>query len=145
MSNTTPTDQGRRSDRYAQPSGWVGWIVFAGAMMVMLGFFHAIAGFVALFKDEYFLVGKSGLVVNVDYTAWGWAHLILGILVVIAGASLFSGAMWGRIVAVLLALVSAVVNLGFMSAYPIWSTIMIALDILVIYAVTAHGREMQAV
>ena len=61
----------QRSDRYVEPSGWVGWIIFAGAMMIMLGFFHAIAGLVALFKDDYFLVKTSGLVVNVDYTTWG--------------------------------------------------------------------------
>src|SRR6185503_1604462 len=67
----------QRSDRYVEPSGWVGWIIFAGAMMIMLGFFHAIAGLVALFKDDYFLVKTSGLVVNVDYTTWGWVHLIL--------------------------------------------------------------------
>jgi hypothetical protein len=114
-------------------------------MMVMLGFFHAIAGLVALFKDDYFLVRTSGLVVNVDYTTWGWVHLILGIVVGLAGVALFAGAMWARIVAVILALCSAIINLAFTSAYPIWSAIMIAVDILVIYAVTAHGREMDTV
>ncbi len=145
MSGGTPADTGQRSDRYVEPSGWVGWIIFAGAMMVMLGFFHAIAGLVALFKDDYFLVRTSGLVVNVDYTTWGWVHLILGIVVGLAGVALFAGAMWARIVAVILALCSAIINLAFTSAYPIWSAIMIAVDILVIYAVTAHGREMDTV
>ena len=56
-------------------TGWVGWIAFAGVMMVLLGTFHAIQGLVALFQDEYFLVAKSGLTVHVDYTAWGWVHL----------------------------------------------------------------------
>ena len=128
-----------------EPSGWaVSGIVFAACVLTLIGFFHAIAGLVALFKDEYFLVGNSGLVVNVDYTTWGWVHLILGIVVGIAGAALFAGATWARIVAVLLALFSAIINLAFTSAYPIWSAIMIAVDILVIYAVTAHGREMDA-
>ena len=145
MSGGTPANQGQRSDQYVEPSGWVGMIIFAGAMMIMLGFFHAIAGLVALFKDDYYLVGQSGLVVNVDYTTWGWVQLILGIVAGLAGAALFAGATWARIVAVLLALFSAITNLAFTSAYPIWSAIMIAVDILVIYAVTAHGREMDAV
>lgn len=133
------------ADRYGTgPSGWVGWIVFAASMMLMLGCFHALAGLVAIFKDEYYAVGKSGLVVSVDYTAWGWAHLILGIIVVLAGIGLFKGAMWARIVAVIIALVSAIANIAFLSANPIWSMIMIALDVLVIYAVTVHGREMKA-
>src|ERR1044072_3184377 len=71
-------------------TGWVGWIAFAGVMMVLLGTFHAIQGLVALFQDEYFLVAKSGLTVHVDYTAWGWIHLILGIIIALAGFALFT-------------------------------------------------------
>ena len=122
-------------------TGWYGWVVFAGTMMLMLGSFHAVAGLVALFKDEYFLVGKSGLVVNVDYTTWGWVHIVFGVLVAAAGVALYVGATWARVVAVGVALLSALLNIAFLSAYPVWSAIMIALDILVIYAVTAHGAE----
>jgi hypothetical protein len=110
-------------------------------LMILLGSFHAMAGLVALFQDDYFLVAKSGLLVTVDYTTWGWTHLVLGVVVALAGFALFSGAMWARIVTILTAMVSAVVNLAFMSAYPLWSAIMIAVDVLVIYAVTAHGDE----
>ena len=129
------------SVRRAERTGWYGWVVFAGTMMLMLGSFHAVAGLVALFKDEYFLVGKSGLVVNVDYTTWGWVHIVFGVLVAAAGVALYVGATWARVVAVGVALLSALLNLAFLSAYPVWSAIMIALDILVIYAVTAHGAE----
>ena len=131
--NVTPTKM----------SGWVGWIVFAGFMMVMLGTFHIIDGLIALFQDEYFLVGKSGLTVHVDYTVWGWVHLIGGIIIIVAGVGLFSGKVWARFVAVPMAMISAVVNIAFLSAYPIWSTIMIVLDILVIWAVTVHGGELR--
>jgi hypothetical protein len=127
-----------------EPTGWVGWIMFAGTMLVLLGIFHAIQGLVALFNDSVFLVGKSGLVVNVDYTAWGWIHLIGGIVAILAGASLFAGRMWARILAVLVAVVSAVLNVAFLPAYPIWSTMMIAIDVLVIWAVTLHGSEMKS-
>jgi hypothetical protein len=128
-----------------EPTGWTGWIGFAAVMMVLLGSFHAIQGLVALFKDDYYLVSDRGLTVHVDYTAWGWTHLILGIVIALAGISLFTGRMWARIVAVLVAMLSAIVNIGFLAAYPVWSTIMIALDILIIWAVMVHGREMKSV
>jgi hypothetical protein len=128
---------------YDPYSGWVGWIAFAGVIMVMLGTFHIIQGLVALFNDDYYLVGKSGLVVNVDFTAWGWAQLILGIIVLAAGFAVFAGRMWARVVGVIVAMVSAIVNIGFLSAYPLWSLLMIALDIVVILALTVHGSEIR--
>ena len=124
-------------------TAWVGWIAFAGMMMLMLGSFHVIQGLVALFQDEYFMVGKSGLVVHVDYTAWGWLHVIGGIIVAAAGLAVFTGRVWARTVGVIVAMVSAVVNVGFLSAYPVWSAIMIAIDILVIWALTVHGAELR--
>jgi len=127
-----------------EPTGWVGWIVFAAAMMIMLGIFHAIEGLVALFKDEYFLVRPSGLTIDVDYTAWGWTHLIGGVVVALAGMALFTGRTWARVVGVVVAMLSAIINIGFLAAYPVWSTIMIAIDVLVIYALTAHGAEMKS-
>lgn len=126
-----------------EPTKWVGWIAFASIMMVMLGTFHMIQGLVALFRDQYYLVGKSGLVVSVNYTTWGWVELIFGAIVLGAGAALVSGRMWARVAATIVALVSAVVNLGFLSAYPIWAAIMIALDVMVIWAITVHGAEMK--
>ena len=103
---------------------------------------HApIAGLTALFNDEYFIVGKQGLVVEVDYTAWGWVHLGLGALLIAAGASLFSGRMFGRILGVIVATLSAIVNIAFLAANPVWSVTMIAIDIIVIYAIVVHGRE----
>lgn len=132
-----------RDDPNRDQTAWVGWVVFAGTMMVLLGTFHAIQGLVALFKDEYFLVAKSGLMVSVDFTAWGWAHLLIGLVIAGAGAGLFAGQMWARVVGVLLAMFSAVVNLGFLSAFPIWSALMILLDMLVIWAITVHGSEIR--
>ena len=133
-----------REDRNRDQTGWVGWIVFGGTIMVLLGVFHAIQGLVALFDDEYFVVGQSGLVVSVDYTAWGWAHLILGLVVAGAGCGLLAGQMWARIVGVLVAMASAVVNLAFLAAFPIWSALMILFDVLIIWAITVHGSELKA-
>ena len=125
-------------------SAWTGWIAFAGTIMIMLGIFHAIQGLVALFNSDYYAVTKSGLVVHADYTAWGWVQLIVGIIVAVAGVCLFMGQMWARAVGVILATVSAVINIGFLAASPFWALIMIALDITVILALTVHGSEMKA-
>ncbi len=135
--------EGSTRASYSEPTGWIGWIVFAAVMMIILGCFHAIAGLVALFDDQKFLIGDSGLVVSVDYTAWGWVHLIGGVILALAGIALFAGKMWARVVGVLAAALSAIVNIAFLPAYPIWSAIMIALDILIIWAITVHGSEMK--
>jgi hypothetical protein len=125
-----------------EPTGWVGWVIFAGIMMIMLGCFDAIAGLVALFRHDYYLVGTDGLLVEVDWTTWGAVHLALGILVVFAGFAVLQGRTWGRVVGITLAVLGAVVNLAFLAAYPLWNTILIALDVLVIYALAVHGREL---
>lgn len=136
----TPSQPSRKEP---EPTGWIGWIMFAGMMMMLLGALHAFQGLVALFQDEYYLVTQNGLTVHMDYTAWGWTHLIVGAIVVAAGIALLVGQTWARIVATILALGSALVNIAFLAAYPIWSTIMVALDVLVVWALTVHGGEMR--
>jgi hypothetical protein len=140
------TEKTRATGAAAPPeqTGWMGWILFAATMMLMLGSFHAIQGLVALFRDEYYLVGRSGLTLHVDYTTWGWVHLVLGLVVAAAGVGLLVAQTWARVVGVLAALCSAVVNLAFMAAYPFWSVMVITVDVLVIWAITVHGREMAA-
>jgi hypothetical protein len=126
-----------------EPTMWVGWIAFASVMMMLLGSLHAIQGLVALFQDEYYLVGKNDLVVHVDFTTWGWVQLIAGIVTAVAGGLLLAGKMWARVIAVVVAFGSALLNIAFLSAYPIWSMLMIVVDVLIIWAVTVHGREMK--
>jgi hypothetical protein len=125
-------------------SGWVGWVAFAAIVAITMGVFWAIEGLVAIFNDEHYLVGSSGLVVNVDYTVWGWVHLILGLAAVAGGVGLMQRRSWGRVAVIGLALLSALVNLGFLAAYPLWSTLIIAFDIIVIYALTVHWDEIRA-
>jgi hypothetical protein len=144
------SEAGRRAE-YAPMSAdtrdqtaWVGWIVFAGMMMMLVGSFHVIQGFVALFRDEVFVVGQKGLVLNVDYTAWGWTHIIGGAIAILVGGCLLAGQMWARIIAVIVAALSAIVNVAFLPAYPIWSVMMIAVDVLVIWAITVHGSEVKS-
>ena len=89
-------------------TGWVGWIAFAGVMMVILGTFHIIDGLVAIFNDEYFAVTKSGLIITADYTVWGWVHLLGGVIIIAAGVAVFTGQVWARSIGVLMAVISAV-------------------------------------
>ena len=126
-----------------EPTGWAGMVVFGAVMMLMLGTFQVIEGLVAIFDDGWYLVGKNGLVVSVDLTAWGWVHLAVGVVALAAGAGLMTGATWARVLGVLVAATAAIVNFAFVAAYPLWSLTMITLAVLVIYAITAHGRELQ--
>jgi hypothetical protein len=121
-------------------TGWVGWVYFAGAMLILLGSFNAIEGLVAIFNDHYYVPTRQGLLVF-DLTTWGWIHLLVGGLAVIAGVGLFTGAMWARVFGVILAGVNAIAQLAFLSAYPVWAVIVIALDVLVIWALIVHGAE----
>ena len=135
--------QGRTQPRQQGPSGWAGWVVFAGTMLILVGIFQIIQGLVAVFDDGFYLVHPSGLVVNVNYTTWGWTHVVIGIVGIVAGLGLLAGNIVARVVGVIVAMVSAVVNMAFVAAYPVWSLMLIALDVIVIYAIVAHGRELK--
>ena len=136
---STATEEG-----YAAPTAWTGWVVFGGVMLIMMGAFQVIEGLVALFDDGFYAVRSDGLVVNVNYNTWGWIHTIIGVIALLAGVGLLAGNMAARIVGVIIACLSALVNIAFISAYPVWSTILIALDVIVIYAIIVHGRELKA-
>src|SRR4051812_46723458 len=129
--------------RGSEPTGWVGWVLFAGIMLFMVGAFQIIAGLVALFNDKYYLVPSSKLVLEMNYTAWGWTHVILGAVAILAGMGCIAGKTWARVVGIGFAVVSAIANIGFLGAYPVWSVTMIAVDVLAIYALAVHGREVQ--
>jgi hypothetical protein len=121
----------------------VGFIIFAGVMMIMLGVFHALEGLTAILKDQFF-VATPNYLYSVDVTTWGWIHLIGGGIVALAGFYVFSGALWARVIGIVLAGLSAIANFLFIPHYPIWSLLMIALDVFVIWALTVHGRDVRA-
>jgi hypothetical protein len=121
----------------------VGWTVFAAVMMLTIGIFQAIAGLVALVNDEFYVVGEE-YVFRFDVTTWGWIHLLLGIVILLAGVALFRGAVWARTVGVVLAVISAVAAFAWLPWYPIWAVLIIVIDVFVIWALTAHGRDITA-
>jgi hypothetical protein len=122
-------------------SGWEGWVRFAGWMMLLLGIFNVIDGFVALTSDEVYLASEKELLVW-DFTTWGWSLLVVGVIQVAAGIGVFGGRVWARTIGVILAGLSAVGHLAFVTAQPFWSVLIITMDVLVIYALIVHGREM---
>jgi hypothetical protein len=133
--------QYRSAGRTEEASGWaVGFILFAGIMMIMSGFFQAFTGLVAIFQNELYVATRNYLF-QFDATTWGWVHLLLGLVVAFAGFAVLGGRTWGRVVGITLAVLSAVANFAFIPYYPLWSLTVIALDIFVIWALTAHGRD----
>jgi len=119
-----------------------GWIGFAGIMLLIVGSIDFFQGLVALFEDEYFVVTGSGFLV-VDLTAWGWIMLIWGVLLVLAGLGLVAGQGWARWFAIVVVSVNFIAQLGFLgnSQTPLWSLTVMALNIIVLYALTARWSE----
>jgi hypothetical protein len=130
------------SDTYRERTGWVGWIYFASVLMILAGTLNAIHGLVAIVNDEWVVWGNSNNL-YLDLTQWGWVHLIVGILLALAGVGVLSGNILARTVGVFIACLSIIANFLYMAAFPVWALTVIAIDLLVIYALTAHGAEMR--
>lgn len=133
-SRTTP----RRSQGAA-----FGFIGFAAVMMIILGAFHAYMGFVALVQGEFY-VTVPDYVLELDTTTWGWIHLVAGVIVVLAGFGVLAGQAWARGVGIAVAAVSMMINFAFIPYYPIWSLLLLALDVCVIWALADHGHDFPA-
>ncbi|HEU4539819.1 MAG TPA: hypothetical protein VFR23_01705 [Jiangellaceae bacterium] len=135
MSNYQPVDEKARP----VVSGWAtGGVIFAATMMIMIGLFQAFQGLAAIINDEFYVV-VTDYAFEIDLTAWGWIHLIVGVLVVIAGFALFSGSTVAGVVAIALAGLSAIANFFFIPYYPFWSLLIIGLAVYVIWAITRSG------
>ena len=128
-------------DRRAEgpDSGWaLTGIVFASTIMILIGAFQIIAGLVAIIDDDFFVVGPN-YTYDIDTTAWGWIHLIIGIVVLLGGFGLLQRKLWAGALAIGLAMISAIANFFFIPYYPFWSILMIALAVFVIWAITRPG------
>ena len=127
-----------------EPSGWaIGWALFAAVMLITVGCFQVIAGIAAIAEDDIYVQVPS-YILELDVTTWGWAHLILGAILILSGLGVMTGNVLARTVGVLVASVSMVANFAFIPWYPIWSIVMIGVCIAVIWALTAHGRDVVA-
>jgi hypothetical protein len=141
MSNEAyPASAGRASEETS--GGAVGFILFAGILMIMVGCFQFFEGLIAVFNDTFYVATRN-YVFQFDATTWGWIHLLLGLVVALAGWGLLSGRTWARVVGITVVLVSALANFLWLPYYPFWALTLITLDVFVIWAVAAHGGELR--
>ena len=124
-----------------RPTGWVGWILFGAALLVVNGLFGIVAGLGGIFRDETFFTA-NGQVLVFNYRAWGWIHLILGIGLVVVGTYVYKGSFTARLAALFLVVLHLLAQFSSIGAYPWWALISIAIDLLIIYALVVHGEEM---
>ena len=131
--------------RPGQPgtSGWVAWIGFAAVMLALVGTLHVFEGIAALLNGSYFHARGAHLVVHLDLTAWGWVHIGVGIVLLVTAVGVFGGWVWARALGTVVALLSAIINVTFLAAQPVWSATMVALCIVVVLALTVHGGEIR--
>jgi hypothetical protein len=120
-------------------SGWAGGaIIFGATMLTIIGVFQAIAGFVAIVDDEFYVVTQN-YTFDIDTSAWGWIHLAIGVGLLATAFGLFSRSAWAGVTAIFLATLSAIANFFFIPYYPFWSIVVIALNVWVIWAITRPG------
>ena len=119
-----------------------GWVYFAATVLFVVGAMNIIYGLVLLFNSEYAVLTREGLLIF-DFTTWGWILLVLGALQVATGAGALSGQTWARVVGITLASLSALSVLPLVGAYAAWGFIILAIDIIIIYALAAKGGEVE--
>ena len=121
----------------------VGFTYFAAIMMMLSGGFEILQGLSAIIKKHLYVV-NSDYIYKINVAGWGWIHLILGVIVLLAGIALLGGSLWARIVGIVLAALIALANFLWLPYYPVWAIVLIALNVVVIWALAAHGREIAA-
>jgi hypothetical protein len=129
--------QEQRSDTGA------GWVLFAGILMIVGGFFAFFEGLGALLRSGRFYATVNNYPYGANITAWGWIELIGGAIVFLAGFYVMRGAVWARVVGITLAALSAFANFFFIPFYPFWAIAVITIDLFVIWALAAHGGALQ--
>ena len=143
------TDQPGRRRTTPEPgasgtSGWVVWVALAGVLLALLGTFHLVQGIGALVAGDRFWPRDSSLLDGVSDTAWGWVHVVTGLVTLLAGFFVFAGRRWARAVGVVVAVLSALASLSFLATHPVGALCVIALDVVVVVALVRHGSEIRA-
>ena len=126
----------------ASARAWSGWIGFAGLMMMILGAIDFFEGLIAVIRGEYYAFTSQGLIIF-NTTTWGWLAMIMGVVLFLVGLGLTGGAGWARWVAIILLVVNLLGNIGWVgsSNQPIWALTVVALEIIVLYALTARWSD----
>jgi hypothetical protein len=134
---------GAMSTETRNPDAVAGWVLFAGLMMMVIGIFNVVQGLVALFKDEVYAVGASGLIVTTDFTTWGWILIIWGIVMALSALSLMSGNEYGRWFGIVVVSINMIGQFAWFPAYPLWSLVVIGLSAGVLWALTVGWSSMR--
>ncbi|GLZ31010.1 hypothetical protein Lesp02_31990 [Lentzea sp. NBRC 105346] len=130
-----------KQTEYSTDTRWAaGFALFAGVLMVCVGIYQGLAGLVALFRNEFYVVTDNYLY-SLDVTSWGWIHLVLGILIALTGFGVVRGALWARIAGITLAGLSMIANFVFLPYYPLWSMLIIAFDVVVVWALCSYKAD----
>jgi hypothetical protein len=137
--STGPDPHGGETSRGAWAAGGT---LFAGTMLLIAGVLAILEGIVGISKDVVYLRTRGDYTYEFDVSAWGWIHLVLGIIAVLVGLGLLKGAAWARYAGVLITGLSLIANFMFLPYQPVWSIIMIGIDTFIIWAlVTYHPRN----
>jgi hypothetical protein len=126
-----------------EATGWTGWIAFAAFMMMLSGILSLITGFIAVIHNNWSVWNNQGVPFGTTYW-WGWWTMIVGVIVIAISAALLRGSMFARTVAVFVVAGSLISQFLSLNVAPLWSVTVIVIDLLVIWAVMVHGREMQS-
>ena len=126
----------------ASARAWSGWIGFAGLMMLILGAIDFFEGLIAVIRGEYYAFTSQGLIIF-DTTTWGWLAMIMGVILFLVGLGLTGGAGWARWVAIVLLVVNLLGNIGWVgsSEHQIWALTVVALEVIVLFALTARWSD----
>ena len=126
----------------ASARAWSGWIGFAGLMMLILGAIDFFEGLIAVIRGEYYAFTSQGLIIF-DTTTWGWLAMIMGVVLFLVGLGLTGGAGWARWVAIVLLVVNLLGNIGWVgsSEHQIWALTVVALEVIVLFALTARWSD----
>ncbi len=135
------------SEQYGYPAetttsaGSVAGMVLAGVLMMVGGALGFLNGLAVIIHKAFFVTPNSSYPYHWNITSWGWTELILGAVVFVAGICVLTGMVWARVVGVILAVLSAVASFLFIPYYPVWSIILVAIDVYIIWALVTGGRR----
>lgn len=127
----------------AAHKGDSGWAAFAGVIMVIVGSLDALWGLGGILNDNVVVVGGHGAIVA-DITTWGWVHLLLGLAIALTGVGLLTGNPFARWLGVLFVTINAISQVVWFPAAPLWAFLLIVLDVVIIYQLTARWSAQAA-
>ena len=123
-------------------TAWTGWISFAGWLMILIGFIDAFEGLIAVIRKEYYVATPNQIIIF-NVTTWGWLTILWGVVLAFVGLALLWGSTWARWVSIVVVSATIVEQLAFAgsSAYPLWALTVLALSIIVLYALIARWDD----